>query len=68
MSGPTITINADGTWTPTSGQTINPGGVVRFVFAADVPNGSSAVIAFQSPIHITPPVIGTGGGTIKVGS
>jgi len=25
-----ITINADGTFTPTGGVTINPGGVVRF--------------------------------------
>ena len=64
-----ITINADGSWSPSGGVEVNPGGEVKFVFASDVPAGSGAVITFTSPIEIVPPdPDDTGGGTIKVGS
>ena len=63
-----IIIYKDGTWTPSGGVEINPGGVVKFDFDSSVPAGSSAVITFQS-IEITlPRRIIAGGGTIKVGS
>lgn len=63
-----IIIYNDGTWTPSGGVEINPGGVVKFDFDSSVPAGSCAVITFES-IEITPPgPMFAGGGTIKVGS
>ncbi len=63
-----ITINADGTYTPSSGVSINPGGVAQFnvtfpqgMNTCSIPFGE---ITFSYNANIT----GGGSNTVKVGS
>jgi hypothetical protein len=62
-----ITINADGTFTPTSGVTINPGGVVKF--DVTYPAGMNTCTVPFGPITFSyvAQTDETGGNTIKVG-
>ena len=64
----TITINADGTWTPTTGVPINAGGVVKF--EVNYPAGmTNCVISFGTiTFNTEPKPVTTGSGTVKVGS
>ncbi len=63
-----ITINADGTYTPSGGVSINPGGVAQF--NVSFPDGMNTctipfgTITFSYNANVT----GTGSGTVKVGS
>ena len=58
-----ITINADGTYDPAGGVTINPGGEVKF--NVTYPTGTdTCTITFSTSEEPTD----TGGNTIKVGS
>jgi len=66
---PEITINADGTFTPTGGVTINPGGVVKFKFAFNSGPDTVCTIPFGTITVTNPPKIAANpSGTIKVGS
>ena len=63
-----ITINADGTFSPTTGVVINPGGVVQF--NVTYPSGmNTATVLFQTPITFSynPGVDDGATNTIKVG-
>lgn len=66
-NSPEITVNADGTFSPSGGVTINPGGVVKFevtypagMNTCTIPFGS-ITFSYQAGTE------GTGGNTIKVG-
>ena len=63
----TVTVNADGTFTPASGVTINPGGVVKF--EVTYPAGmNTCTIPFGSiTFSYVAETSGTGSNTIKVG-
>jgi len=65
----TITINADGTYTPPGGVSINPGGVVKFEVTYPAGKNTCYIpigpITFGSEKKKTP--VNTGG-TVKVGS
>jgi hypothetical protein len=61
-----ITINSDGTWTPTGGVTINPSGTVQFDLPTYKTGYNQCIIAFtiswgNQPVADPP-------GTIIVGS
>jgi hypothetical protein len=64
---PEITVNADGTFTPATGVTINPGGVVKF--EVNYPDGMNTCtipltgISFSYVADVTE----TGNNSIKVG-
>lgn len=62
-----ITINADGTYTPSTGVVINPGGEVKF--AVNYPaNTNTCTITFGTiTFSYEPRATNTGGNTIKVG-
>ena len=63
-----ITINADGTYSPAGGVTVNPGGEVKF--DVTYPAGmNTATIQFVTPIQFSYEAerTETGGNTIKVG-
>jgi len=63
-----ITINADGTFTPSTGVVINPGGEVKF--NVTYPTGmNTATVVFQTPIAFSydPGVDDGATNTIKVG-
>ncbi len=62
-----ITINADGTFTPPGGVTINPGGVVRF--DVSYPHGmNTCTVPFGTiAFSYVEQTDGTGNNTIKVG-
>jgi hypothetical protein len=64
----TITINADGTWSPSTGVPINAGGVVKFEINYP-PNTTNCVIPFGTiRFDSDPKPMIAGGGTVKVGS
>jgi hypothetical protein len=62
-----ITINADGTFTPTTGVVINPGGLVKF--EVSYPSGmNTCTIPFGAiTFSYVAQTDGTGNNTIKVG-
>lgn len=63
-----ITINADGTYSPTGGVQINNGGVAKF--DVTYPTGmNTCTIPFGTiTFSYDPNTTGTGGNTVKVGS
>lgn len=63
-----ITINADGTWTPPGGVTINNSGTVKFDVDGYPPNMNECIICFTVSWGYQPRPGGDPGGTIKVGS
>jgi hypothetical protein len=62
-----ITINSDGSFSPTTGVVINPGGVVKF--DVTYPTGmNTCTIPFGTiTFSYVAETTGTGGNTIKVG-
>jgi hypothetical protein len=61
----TLTINADGTWSPSTGISINPGGEAKF--DVDYPAGMT-VCNIAISVTFSASVDGGTGGTVKIGS
>jgi hypothetical protein len=64
-SSKTLTINADGTWTPAGGITINPGGEAKF--DVTYPAGMT-VCNIGLTVTFSASDDGGSGGTVKIGS
>lgn len=63
-----ITINADGTYSPSGGVTINPGGEVKFDVTYPAGMNTCTIPFGTITFSNVPGTAGDGGGTIKVGS
>jgi hypothetical protein len=61
----TLQINADGTWTPATGISINPGGEAKF--DVNYPAGMT-VCNIAISVTFSASVDGGTGGTVKIGS
>ena len=62
-----ITVNADGTFTPASGVTINPGGVVKFEVTYPAGMNTCTIPFGNITFSYVEDTTGTGSNTIKVG-
>jgi hypothetical protein len=62
-----ITINADGTFTPSTGVTINPGGVVKFEVTYPAGMNTCTIPFGTITFSYVAQTDDTGGNTIKVG-
>lgn len=62
-----ITINSDGSFSPTTGVTINPGGMVQFAVTYPAGMNTCTVPLGTITFSYVAGTGGTGGDTIKVG-
>jgi hypothetical protein len=66
-NSPEITVNADGTFDPPGGVTINPGGVVKFNVTYQAGTNTCTIPFGTITFSYQEGTEGTGGNTIKVG-
>ena len=66
-SSPEITVNADGTFNPPGGVSINPGGVVKFEVTYPAGTNTCTIPFNAITFSYQADLEGTGSNTVKVG-